>query len=553
MSIEIEPLVAELPKPARSLLVRHVRAFTGQRVGEDPKSLTAVLRQEGWVDYALDHLDEDGRKLLWRMFFYLGRNVPYWFLKERYGPRRTQEVLESWQALGLLFLHRGGYLVNPELNRRLAVGLARRFGVLREDVGEGSARGPVAVTECVRVAGMLLRRPARITQQGQLYKKDVEFLSQGLSPRDLPDDRAWQRLFAERPPGGFPSWHVPWRDYPLKLGVLLWALGVLGVLEVQEGMLSVEPSWREIFEVYANADLWLYLVRLVTATLVDVDQIVDSLVMLLVADGAVVPRRLRETLEEYGERGALFSAELLLYYLYLLGMLGALEAKEVDGEAVVRLAPLGRVALTQRGSPELRPGLEEMFELRFYVQSSGLVVAPPFLDVSLQAALEEICDIEKADVVSVYKLTPESIMRARERGWTKEGILDFLRDCAPDVPQPVEAAIETWCARYRRLRLMQVTLLECEDETTADQVAGLQKLGAHVLGRLTPRHLILRDTSVEEVRRILLRHGLRPEPGVWRPGFDRFEPEVFARTPRDAVGLHLLHLAEDFRRRREPH
>jgi hypothetical protein len=552
--VALANLLAGSPGTLRREIARKARE-AGHLVAETPQALAELIGRPAWLEGAVAALEPPSVALLAALLWQGGALL---------GPAgRTPDARAAMDGLasyGLVYPVRGGWSTAQELYSPLLRLTAERMGAFRTAPGTGTAagaevseRGALVVAELVRLCGMLLRRHARITQQNVLYKKDALSLEAGLGPAELPDHGAWRAIAEAATRRSYVAWQLPWSSYPTRLGFLLFVLGVADALVTRGGALRMREGWRALTE-RGSPSLWTSLIQIGACAMADTHGAFDVLVELLRHDGWVVVRRLTRALERLPRLGPVgfgAAAEAVALFTRMLGVLGAVGATTIDGEAAVRLTPQGRASLLGEEAAPFP------FDDRFYLQASGVVVTPPFLDAAVQAGLEEIADVERVDVASVYRLSQASVVRALELGWTKESILAFLGRHGGEVPQPVAASVVSWCERHRRLRFVQATLLECEDEATAEAVQALASLRAYVVGRLSPTHLILDDDSVEAVRRALERRGMKPKPDVWRPGRRPKVPAgampddvlADARDAWEGPSLDILYAALRFRRR----
>lgn len=96
-------------------------------------------------------------------------------------------------------------------------------------------------------------------------------------------------------------------------------------------------------------------------------------------------------------------------------------------------------------------------------------------------------DLARHDLVSVYRLTKESVLRARAGGLNPEDLQEFLSsNSRKALPQNVRQCINDWARGYKRTLLEKVTLLEVEDAEVLDELLASRRLKGFLARRLTP-------------------------------------------------------------------
>ncbi len=101
--------------------------------------------------------------------------------------------------------------------------------------------------------------------------------------------------------------------------------------------------------------------------------------------------------------------------------------------------------------------------------------------------LLKFADLTRHDMVSVYTITKESVMRAVENGTSVSDMLKFLAEQSQrEVPQNVARSIEDWGRSIKRVRLTDATILEVDDPNVLDELAASRKTSAFLLRRLSP-------------------------------------------------------------------
>lgn len=465
---------------------------------------------------------------------------------------RFGEAAEALRRLGLLFSRGPLYVVAQEHWLPLLFSTATdQGGVLLPPEGAvevcSPSLGPKVVNEFLRVLGMLHRQPARITQQAVLYRKDIERLETAVQPETFFERSArWQDFMAAFP--SLPSWYLPWREYPFPLGLHLWALAVLGLVDDADGVLAAAEGWHKRCSAWQVEGVWQFLVELALGSLFDVHRSVTAFFDLLWSGRTIALDGLVRLHRRLGDRlpGAELSLAAWGFLLRALGRLGLLEVGDSAGGLVVRLQVHDMAPFSGRGPASAFP-----VERRIFVQPSGDVILPPNCEFTLQSWVELVADLVKVDQASVYRLTETSIARALDHGGTPETILEILEKAAPGgLPQPVRVDLDRWLHHHKRLQFWQVTVLECPSAEVAEELLASRALDAFVVGRLSPNHILVEDLSVPKVREVLTRRGYYVPSKVKAPGARR-GVHVALPTLQPERHLLLLEEARQFRRQQQ--
>jgi hypothetical protein len=102
-------------------------------------------------------------------------------------------------------------------------------------------------------------------------------------------------------------------------------------------------------------------------------------------------------------------------------------------------------------------------------------------------------DLVRHDRVSVYALSKESVLRARESELTGPQIQEFLAGHSQKaVPQNVVQSISDWARSYKRTLLQKATLLEVENAEILDEICNSRRFKPFIARRLGPTIALLR-------------------------------------------------------------
>lgn len=417
------------------------------------------------------------------------------------GARLVEELLGHGLVQKERLNYREVYLPEPTLAPELAgmfLGLmAERVAMLRADVESPRQQGRRLLWDLVRFLAFLAREDVRVTQTGQVWKRQArEALSQFLTPAEpAPPGLELQEGYGE--PLAFAA------AFCLEEGLVERENGRLRVTprvpawlvspegEVRLGMLE---SWRRRI-LSRHRDLEIALGVLAEAP---GDAWLD-----LTALGREI-----ELFTDPGFRGPVYP-RLHRFLLSFLFQAGFLEMGEGPAGRAGRLTPAGRSAC--RGvTPDPEP-----VEGSFLLQPNFEVLAPPYLERPLLWTLGLAADLAQLDQVSVYRLDQASIYRALSGGLSDRDLLRFFqRHSRTGVPGNVEQALRDWTAAFGRLRFEQVSLLRCDSTELADWILASPRTAPLIQGRFSPRDLLAHPADVPALLEALRQDGHMPRPGL---------------------------------------
>lgn len=102
----------------------------------------------------------------------------------------------------------------------------------------------------------------------------------------------------------------------------------------------------------------------------------------------------------------------------------------------------------------------EEYQEEVIIQPTMEILVPMNFDPVDHLNIGEIADLEKADTVSIYRITRVSILRGLKSGWTLENILQFLdRISKHKVANNVTKTIEGWAYSLKEAHIIKGTFL----------------------------------------------------------------------------------------------
>ncbi|MGE5589454.1 MAG: helicase-associated domain-containing protein [Bacillota bacterium] len=416
------------------------------------------------------------------------------------GPRLVQRLLDR----GLVERDRVNYREVYRLPASLAPSLTRIFlkliaeRILLPDVKAEGPReqGRRLVWDLVRFLGYLTRQDVRLTQGGQVFKRQAREIL------DLFVTQAGQGVLEGAGEGladplGFAL------SFCLEEGLVERADGHLRVtdrvpawLDQPEGevRLRLLESWKRRFLTW-HRDLETALGVLLEAP----EGVWVDLVTLA---------RELEPLIAPGFRGPLYPRlnRFLLSFLYWSGFL---EQAAGPVGPVGRLTPDGREACSGR-VPTPGP-----VESSFLLQPNFELLIPPYLERSALWTLGLAADLVRLDQVAVYRLDRSTVYRALSLGLSESGLDEyFRRRSRTGVPANVAQALRDWSAAFGRLRFEQVCLLRCDTPDLASFVMASPRTGRLVQGRFSDTDLLVHPQDIPLLLEALRQDGHMPRPGL---------------------------------------
>jgi len=418
------------------------------------------------------------------------------------GARLVQGLLDR----GLVEKDRVNYREVYRLPASLAPSLTRIFLrlmaeriLLPDETAHGAhEEGRRLVWDLVRFLGYLTREDVRLTQGGQIFKRQARailelFVTQ--AGQELPES-AGEGL---ADPLGFAL------SFCLEEGLVEREDGYLRVtdrvspwLDQPEGevRLRLLESWKRRFLAW-HRDLETALGVLLEApegTWVDLNALAREL----------------EPLMAPGFRGPLYPRlnRFLLSFLFWSGFL-----EEADGPSgpVGRLTPDGREACSGR-IPAPGP-----VESSFLLQPNFELLVPPYLERSALWTLGLAADLVRLDQVAVYRLDRSSVYRALSAGLSETALVEFFRRRSrTGIPANAVQALRDWSAAFGRLRFEQVCLLRCDTPDLATFVLASPRTSRLIQGRYSETDLMVHPDDIPELLEALRQDGHMPRPGLAR-------------------------------------
>ena len=147
----------------------------------------------------------------------------------------------------------------------------------------------------------------------------------------------------------------------------------------------------------------------------------------------------------------------------------------------------------------------------FLLQPDLTVVVPGPPTPQLQRDLSLAADLESTGGAAVYRISPASLRRALDRGWTGADLQRFFGTTSrTPMPQALEYLISDAATQHGRLRVGSATsYLRCDDELLLDRVLAEPALESLGLQRVAPTVLVC-AAGISQLLERLRAHGYAP-------------------------------------------
>ncbi|MDA8344227.1 MAG: helicase-associated domain-containing protein [Thermaerobacter sp.] len=436
-----------------------------------------------------------------------------------------------------------GYIVPRDLVGLYGEGAARSLSAkehpyfFRTDA-PGKSAGPELLSALLRVVGAVAREPAKLTQQGSVYRRDIERLRKVRGAVQFSAaSPAWGRI--EKALGSLAErWsEAPWLDEGRDVGMLLWLALVLGLIEEDAGHLRAVADVSQALRQDGRDGLWEKAVLSLGEFIINAHPAALGTFRLLDKEIWVAPMRWLQDvfsvpLQIPTQDAKYASAACLL----ALGELGAIEAVMVKDEPLVRLSPVGTAIR------HLLPLPEMPLEQEFRVLASGDVLVTPYLAPHVQMELERYARPAKIDVVSTYRIEQGLVVKEVSEGLAPQRVLDFFSGhTADEMPQPVRYRLEEWLQDMGRVEFWEVALIACDTPQMRERVLSTPGVHKDVLDLLGDRWIVIPASAEPRLRAALQEAGIVPLSAVRRPS--GLASERALRRSRHAATAYLGRLS----------
>ncbi len=184
---------------------------------------------------------------------------------------------------------------------------------------------------------------------------------------------------------------------------------------------------------------------------------------------------------------------------------GMLELGEWGQEKFYRITP--------RALAMLEPPETDGFT-QFYLTPSFEIMAPAGLAPKLLFYIGEIAELTGCDRANTYKITEVTVEQAIEKGWRRDGVLDFLRENSQiGLPENVEQTLKGWMGRNSDVEFHDCTLLTVH-KSRIRKVEAARELRPYLLHRFVPGMYAVDRSKLPEIYTLLSELDLCPAKDI---------------------------------------
>lgn len=346
----------------------------------------------------------------------------------------------------------------------------------------------------------LSQHPVRVTQKGEVFKKNVEEIAAFFG-------NLWGRGDAET----VLEWHRSLAN-------------LLGLVRNEDGHLVPDED---------NLDRWLDLPPVERRDLFLTAFVHTEPMLAWVLDVLAEVEAERWTTRDalitvYRRRymGAVFQTRFVhkTYYLPPSGFYNPsppLEYLQIAGLVerglgsegpLLRLSASGREFLA--GAPLGEPADESGFP--FHLQPNFEVLAPVGLPLKKLRGLGQMCEFRSCDRVNGYLLTGERVRSAMDAGWRRSELLRFLREgAAHGVPQNVDSTVDEWMGGCGEVEFHEAVMVTIHPDREEILLAALKDV-ATGFRRMAPGVVAMAPEAREALVERLTADGVHAAPWVRR-------------------------------------
>lgn len=151
-----------------------------------------------------------------------------------------------------------------------------------------------------------------------------------------------------------------------------------------------------------------------------------------------------------------------------------------------RINPLGAYVLDRSGTYTAPVEPKVKIKGGFTVLPDYTIVVPESLNrIKHELYFEKLfTKVSATEEASIYKLDFETVVRATDSGTSVADLRKYLSASDKPVPENIARALDDWEKQSGRIRLRQVTILECDDEALLEEVIHYKGMGEFVQEKL---------------------------------------------------------------------
>lgn len=226
---------------------------------------------------------------------------------------------------------------------------------------------------------------------------------------------------------------------------------------------------------------------------------------------------------------------------YLL-WLGVVDGGFKDGKMMsFSLTEFGKELLTSERKGSKEPTIyydkskrSEQKKILFMTPNFEISVLSEEIDKIALFDLNRFADIDKADVVSLYKITSETIMKGIESGFSLDKVIQFLKKYSSnDIPQNVIYQLRDWASKYGKVQAFKGIFLVVNDVPLFLEIN--KRIQNYVDQIVEPNLIMISEENIPKVREILEKNGIFVQIHI--EGYDE-KKESFLEKSSENIDLN---------------
>jgi hypothetical protein len=169
-----------------------------------------------------------------------------------------------------------------------------------------------------------------------------------------------------------------------------------------------------------------------------------------------------------------------------------------------RLNPLGAYVLGLSDAYSVPAEPKAKIEGGFTVLPDYTIVVPDSANrLKHELYFEKLfTKVSATDEASVYRLDFETAVRAADSGLAIADLRKYLSASDKPMPENVAAALNDWGKQVGRIRLRQVTILECDDAALLEEVIRYKGMGEWVKEKI-PAAVVVEDGATKKIKKAI--------------------------------------------------
>lgn len=420
--------------------------------------------------------------------------------ESEWSEKGVPPVLERLASSGLLFLHdykRSGQVVLPhdirDQIRRYFVDLPKRAGIEDTRLKPRPAQAPqsVGIEAVFQLLCVFQHHHGRKTQKGSLHRKLYEYWMTRF-PQESPTEQAFELA-------------------------LQYALHRRLVTE-DDDHVRLAPdvhAWVEKPHALLQQDYWRYLLFEHVMQSESQPHVLATLAGLLgaYADNIIPLEALAKAVQTQAEALSLPvpGGGRIHDDLRFFEAAGLVQWAGEEEDVYIQLST-SAIPFQEQGEEAQAPTDETPESMACSLQNNFDLLIPPGFGYETLWRIDQIAELVHRDVMTHYHLTQDSVLKGLRNGWRQEQLFDFLNHITENrIPDSVRFTLEEWCSKYGRIRFQRgVVVVEFDTPELVDEILHVPEAREHVAKRISPQHLLIRETRYRSFFKLLRKRGYEP-------------------------------------------